>query len=215
MKRFMLLTALFWSVFALAQEEELLTISKGTWEATGSFGLQYTDFENKGDSISSDGFVIIVLPEIGYAISDNCTLGAGIGYSYQENTARGEDIFDNQSTSNGFFFLGYIRRYLPVSKNFAFYLQGRAQYGFDNTESITANPEDQPTTVDSNNFGVSVGPGITYFVSDKFAFRANMGSLRYSSNTRESSNQDETKTNRIGFSLNPSNFNVGLSYFWN
>ena len=110
-----------------------------------------TGFSSQGDETAWG-----LAPEIGYNLSDNLTIGLGIGY-----TSFGDD-------SDMFGVNPYVRWYGWKSGDFSVYLQGNIEYAkFNYIDG------------DDNKFGINVAPGIAYSFTEKWGINATFGVLGY------------------------------------
>ncbi|MFT6055494.1 MAG: hypothetical protein ACJAS3_000793 [Roseivirga sp.] len=186
MKKSLLIMALMlFSTLGFAQ------ITKGDIELGGNVG--FYKFQYPDNDYSS----FTIAPRGGLFVSDLTSVGIILDYG--------------SSKSNGFnsFFFEfgvYSRFHRMVTDNFYIFLQPSVSIGTGSSEN-GANPE-----TDLNRFNISIAPGMTYFLSPKFALGMNVGSLYYSSSTNKNSGV-ETKSNQYGLNLNLNSVSLGFSYF--
>jgi hypothetical protein len=130
-------------------------------------------------------------PQAGLFVTDLTSVGLTMSYS---------------SNSNFFGFGVFSRFHKKVVENFYFYLQPSISYLKGSSES--GNSLGSELSI----LDIGIAPGVTYFLSPKFALGMNIGSLNYNSTTNESGG---VKTNREEFTLfmnlNSASFNI--SYF--
>lgn len=227
MRKILFLSTLLISGLTVAQTDQTdrLIIEKGTWNVTGSVSLRSDAIDFEGDSFSnsSDFNSFAFNPLGGYALSNNFIVGLGLGYvrgsNEDDNTDSGGSITEFESETTTYSIFPYARKFFSVSPNFAFFLQGEARY------SDISNESDRTfdgTTTNSNSDGESwffgIRPGITYFVSKRFALEANLGTLGYTTSNTEANNSSgattESDRNQFAFELNASNLFFGLSYYF-
>lgn len=128
-------------------------------------------------------------PKAGYFVTENIAIGAKLGYGTVK------DVSDA-------FTAGAFGRYYftPVSQFSVF-----GQAGLDYT-SI----KDKITDTKSNEFGVNVGLGLSYFLSNHFAIEATWAGLGYSVN--DNGGDGANKTNSFGFGSDLRSVNFGVVY---
>ena len=227
MRKILFLSTLLISGLTVAQTDQTdrLIIEKGTWNVTGSVTFRSDAIDSEGDSFSNsnDFNSFTFSPSGGYALSNNFIVGLGLGYARgtnEDNNTDSEGLiseFESETTTYSIF--PYARKFFSVSPNFAFFLQGEARY------SNTSNESDRTfdgTTTNASSDGESwffgIRPGVTYFVSKRFALEANLGTLGYTTTNNErdnsSGNTTESDFNRFAFELNASNLFFGLSYYF-
>ena len=187
--------ALFTVVLAEAQ------IEKGDIQLGGS--VQYVSTENGG----IDQSTLIISPQAGLFVSPTTSIGLILAFNSQtfpglnQNNGQLVDL-----TSNLFQFGAYARFHKPVADNFYLFLQPSVRFGSGSTEQIN-NPD-----VDVNTFGINASPGMTYFLSPKFALEMTVGNIGYGSQTADI-NGTEQKTNNFVFNMNLAQVGLGLNFF--
>lgn len=212
----LLFASLFFTTFLIAQNEEkkYSTVEKGTWSAGGQ--MAFTFFENEQDinnSVSDTRFTgFTINPNVSYAINENLFLGLTLGYNYQKNKYVNSQ--SDISESNSFSLGTYIKKYIPITKNFTFNIQGELNY--IKTNSSLDNIDD----VNSNAFQIGFRPGLTLFLSKNIALETQIGILSYTHSKFERPDYNsqnisyEGTSNTFNFNLNSSNLLFGLTYFF-
>lgn len=186
MKKSLLISVLLlFSTLGFAQ------ITKGDIQLGGNLG--FYKYQSKDNDYSS----LTISPRGGLFVSDLTSVGLILDYGSDKSTGL-----------NSFFFgFGvYSRFHKMVTDNFYIFLQPSASIGTGSSEN-GANPD-----TDVNTFNISIAPGMTYFLSPKFALGMNVGSLGYSSSTNKSSGV-ETKSEQYRLNLNLNSVSLGFSYF--
>lgn len=190
-----ILTLLFFTGIAKAQ------IQKGDIQLGGAIGIN----SNKTGDNKFNYFNFS--PRAGFFVSDKTSIGITTGFSttnrdvFQVSTGTIVEQIENQ------FQIGvYSRFHKSLGENFYIYLQ--PSFGFGSGKNKTDGSE----TSSSNSINLQLMPGITYFMSDKFALEMNIGNLNYSNIKREAPGFEET-TDNFNLNLNLSAFTLGLSYY--
>lgn len=189
-KTVLLFASVFISTLAFAQTQ------KGDIQLSGT--LNYSKVET-GNTIETSSFQLT--PRAGFFLSDNTSIGVILGYSSQKNetgiTEQKTDLFQ---------FGVYSRFYKPVVDKLFFFLEPSILFGTGNIETTGTNDRD------NNTFSIAVRPGLNYFLSDKLAMEASVGSLFYN-RTKIEGGGSSVETDAFGLNFNLSAFNIGASFF--
>jgi hypothetical protein len=176
-------------------------IEKGDIQLGGSVQFNSMDIED----INFQQFNIS--PRAGLFLSGTTSLGLQIDYSSTK-----QDVFSAQngevleSTSNQFIFSAYARFHKAVSENFYLYLQPAIGFGTGKAKL------DGTELGDLSSFNLGVGPGLTYFLSPRFALEATWGAVSYTSTKIDGPISSET-SNSFDIGLNLDNIGLGISYY--
>jgi len=158
--------------------------SKGDTFISGAFGI---GSEKTGDSKSNE---FVLVPSVGYLVSDNIAIGGKLGFgSSKEN-----DVKDNAFTVGAF-----GRYYFTPASQFSVF--GQAGLDFTNHKS---------GDFKSNEIGVNVGLGLSYFLSNHFAIEATWAGLGYSANNNGGHGAE--KTNSFGLATDLTDVRFGVVY---
>jgi len=184
-KNILILCAFFAFCFAKAQEnkESSFGFTKGDVFVTGSFSNSVNGSENAK---------VIFKPSIGFFVSDNVSIIAN--YLIAKNG-------NNRSDGYG---LGGAYNFNP-EKQFSSHI------GISGTTVTSTMEEMISGTLKSTNYKtskISLGFGVKYFVSNHFAFVADVAFLNYSSDSIDGG----TDVNSTTIGLNMSNIDLGLAY---
>jgi len=159
---------------------------KGAWWGMGM--LEYSSTEDVGSSFG-------VMPVVGTFIAPTVTVGLGIGYNSTVTEVLGSDDITVNSTT----IMPLVRKYWGVSDKFFIFGQAAVPYTF---------------TDGSSTFGVSLSPGIDYFIGGKWTLEATFGNIGYSSTTTEVSGSDDIKSNTINFGFDMMTPKFGIKYLF-
>ncbi|MBF4492721.1 porin family protein [Flavobacterium sp. MR2016-29] len=158
--------------------------TKGDTFISGAFNI---GSEKTGDAKSS-GFEIE--PSVGYFVSENIALGGKLGFGSVK-------VGDNKA--NSFTAGAFGRYYFTPASQFSVY--GQAGLDFTNSKS---------GDFKTNEYGVNVGLGLSYFLSNHFAIEATWAGLGYSVNNNGGHGAD--KTNSFGIGTDLRNVSFGVVY---
>lgn len=193
-------------------------------------GGVFTAFQDQSENgyTTSGGFItsfestsseIRIIPRLGFFVSDNTSIGFGIGYSrlFNSNTqlAVNEQTFDVESTISTLELEFYSRFHKSISDNFLLFLQPTLTGSFGNS-SVGPEGELESRVI---GYGIGVTPGLVYMLNDKFGLEAAFGRLGYS---RQTSILDEPDLDSdiknidtsFGIDLSLRSFELGLQYYF-
>lgn len=226
-------------LFVIATLSVSAQIETGKIFVGGSIGINSTgsSVENiaggtttETEGVSSFGFSI--LPQAGYMLTDQIGVGLGIGYGFNKTTTpNGVAGQYEQVDKDGSFVISPFTRYFKsVTEKFYLYVNFAVPIRTTNTSYLVLNAngdgtEDYDGTLKSSNFGVSLGLGADYFVSDNIALEANFNlfGINYYSykktdtNTNGDGNINKNSGFNFGFDtanvFNTGNISVGVKIF--
>tara|TARA_R110000850_G_scaffold92421_1_gene196190 strand:- start:126 stop:626 length:501 start_codon:yes stop_codon:yes gene_type:complete len=155
-------------------------IQKGDVQITGNVGFNKTETSG-GTDVSR----VTISPKAGVFLSETTSLGGVLGYTNVK--------FSGTTTTDLFNVGAYARFHKSVVENFYLYLEPSFIYGFAGSNASN-------DAVD-----IKLSPGMTYFMSPKFALDMNYGMIGY--------NKDSGGTENYGLTLNMSNITLGASFY--
>jgi len=188
-------------------------MQKGTNELDGSFSFSSSEqtewishiFDNR--TVNRSYFYLN--PKIGWFISESSVLGFGLGYHFNKTTY---DDSDNEYKTNMFSIRPYFRNYQKITDKLFYTTTVTVFYGIGK-EEIWSDKE-----ADLTEYGISASPGITYFLSDKWAIKTTFGKLHYKESKSEiDSSSDEVRENKtkdLGFELRLDAISFGASFYF-
>lgn len=183
--------------------------------------------------VSNFGFKII--PQIGYMITDQIGAGMGLGYDFKKVTTpdffdNGTDQFNQVETTNSFVISPFARYYKNITDKFYLYGNFSIPILLSNDSKLMWNDNNDGTTdydgtIKSSTFGIGLGLGANYFVSNNIALEAkfNLFNINYVSvkKTNTDKNGDGNVDNTSGFNFgldtgnifNTGNISIGIQIF--
>lgn len=196
-------------------------VQQGAFTLGGSFSLSSQD--NKQEFPGSNNIdsetkrnSFWLNPRVGYFATS--TLVVGVGFNYRNDRFKRTDLGTNNNTietvTNEFAINPYIEKYFPIVEQLYVTTSFNVLIGTGKVK------EEQPESFESDitSFSINLIPGLTYFVSDKFAISANFGQLFY--NSRKVKNEpttnrveSENTTNVFGLNASLDSFALGIRYF--
>ncbi len=199
-------------------------IAKGTTYLSGSVG--YSQEETNNGDLKKEKFN--VLPTVGYFVNTNLAVGLGIGYETGKNTASNTTTLGNTTIvtesvtkTPAFVVEPFVRKYWTLSDKLYFFGQLAVPMKFGKTEvensSVATTTTSTGTSVVNNStsteakytkIGVTVKPGLDYFLNKNWSIEATIGEFGYSNFKPK----DGDATNNYNFGLNLSSVTFGVKY---
>ena len=149
-----------------------------------------------GFSSNDNESTFLLGPKIGYWLNDNSALVGGIFYTSNKDKTQ-----DPEVTTSGFGIGAQYRFCWHSGDNFYFYLAPGVDYASLKADNGT-------NDVKTNTFNVSLSPGISYMLADKWSINAEMGLLNYNS-TKVG---DFDAATQFDVDMNMSSLSFGLWY---
>ncbi len=220
MKKTLLAAVLLFTAIANAQEKnEKLVIKKGTWNIAGNLSLDFSNNERRNYSEypyntfnESKNFAYNLLPSTSYFISDNLSVGLGVGFGHAFSELSAPN---DTRTSNSYSIAPFVKKYFAIGKKVSLSLKGEASYARINTRN---NDFDTVNDIYTNSYFIGIKPGITFFVSKNLALETTFGSLGYR-NSKNTFSGPSTgvfthQNESFSFNLQSSDLFFGLSYYF-
>ena len=202
MKKVLLFAA--FAAFAMtsvnAQDEDSSGFAKSNIYMTGTVGFNSsTESSNITGDTDTDNSSTTFSPTIGYMLTDNIALEAGLGYESND--------FGESETTITTFSVGARWFMNPTDK---FSLSVGAGLGFG---SGTATYTGETYEDEIGALAFTIAPAVNYWISDSWGLFANIAAFEYSSVT-ESNNQDsdEYDTTSTGLNIDLTDINFGMVY---
>ena len=132
-----------------------------------------------------------IAPDIGYTLSDNCSVAIALGYSHTSDVDGSKYGMTGMTLSNvnAYTIKPYTCYTFVKAGNFAFFVISGLKYIVTHAQGIEKN---------FNQFGVYVIPAIAYSVSDKVTLASHIGDGLYYNHTWM---KDVARSNEFGFNL--------------
>ncbi|MDW3191172.1 MAG: hypothetical protein R8G66_02370 [Cytophagales bacterium] len=206
--------------FSHAQLEKSNSLLEGSFNISGNSRTE--DFRTFGGigEFENRGNFIFIAPRVGWFTTNNSLFGVGL--VYQSNTNKSFSFTNGTRTStfitrNNLFAINpYYRKFSQLTDKLYLTTTVDAAIGFGKEKN-----DNDGQDIESNIFNASltVSPGLTYFISDKWAIQTSVGQLFYQ--FRQSTLQTDlgqqgdpkNESNNYGVSLNLNTFRIGLQYF--
>ncbi|WP_353145972.1 outer membrane beta-barrel protein [Chryseobacterium sp.] len=199
-------------------------IAKGTTYLSGSVG--YSQEETNNGNLKTENFN--VLPTVGYFVNTNLAIGLGVGYQTEKTTATTTTTLGNTTTVSenvvkqpAFVVAPFVRKYWTLSDKLYIFGQLAVPMQFGKTEaevsSVSTTTTSSGTTTVTNStsteakytqIGVTVKPGLDYFLNKNWSIEATIGEFGYSNYKPK----DGDATNNYNFGLNLSSVTFGVKY---
>lgn len=199
-------------------------IAKGTVYLSGSVGYSQEE-TNNGDSKVEN---FNVLPTVGYFVAPNLAVGLGVGFQTQQTTnisttslLNTTTVTTNEIKNPAFVIAPFARKYWTLSDKLYFFGQLAVPMQFGKSEvensSVTTTTTTTGVTTSSSSVsseakytqvGVTVKPGLDYFLNKNWTIEATIGEFGY--NNFKPKGGDAT--NNYSFGLNLANVGIGVKY---
>jgi opacity protein-like surface antigen len=196
MKKLLLVTVL--SVAGLTASAQT---EKGKFTLGGT--LSYESSKSEAND-SYDPSSLTILPTFSYFVSNNISLGLGLGYTYTKGGQSYEfDLYGNSSSirNSAFVVYPYGRGYKNLSEQFKFFGELGIPLAFGSSE---ANGQDLGGTT---SVGFSLSPGFAFFPTKRVAIELGFNGINYNNTTYKDNNGK--KINNAG----NSSFSIGADFF--
>ena len=181
--------------FANAQEEGKGNggFAKGDVFVSGAFSI---GSEKTGDD-KSNGFEIE--PKVGYFVTENIAIGGKLGFA----SYKAEDTFGDTDDLSALTVGAFGRYYMTPASQFSLF----GQLGFDYSTI-----DDKLADVQENEFGLNLGLGLSYFVSNNWSIEATWAGLGYTSNDNGGNGAEKTNSFGLGADLRAISFGVNYKF---
>ena len=195
-------------------------IAKGTTYLSGS--VEYSQKETDNGNFKKENFN--VLPTVGYFVGTNLAVGLGVGYQTQKETQSSTTTFLNSTTVSedvtkkpAFVVAPFVRKYWTLSEKLYIFGQLAVPMQFGKTEKETSSVTTSGSTTSSTStsteakytqIGVTVKPGLDYFLNKNWSIEATIGEFGYNNYKPK----DGDATNNYNFGLNLSSVTFGVKY---
>lgn len=195
-------------------------IAKGTTYLSGSVG--YSQVETNNGNLKTENFN--VLPTVGYFVNTNLAIGLGVGYQTEKTTTTTTTTIGNATTVSenvikqpAFVVAPFVRKYWTLSDKLYIFGQLAVPMQFGKTETEKSSVTTAGNTTISNStsteakytqIGVTVKPGLDYFLNKNWSIEATIGEFGYSNYKPK----DGDATNNYNFGLNLSSVTFGVKY---
>ncbi|MCU4176957.1 hypothetical protein [Carboxylicivirga sp. N1Y90] len=183
---------------------------KGLRELGGSFWYssesndEWVHYLSTNVESKSERFAI--RPKVGWFLNESSVLGLGLGYEFNKYTNHNDILKTNAFSINP-----YFRNYSKLSEKFYFTTTVNLTFSFK--KGVT----NDDTDYKSREYRLAVLPGISYFISEKFAIKTYFGALYYNYATVKVIEQEEefkSKSNDFRLDFSMDSFGLGASYYF-
>lgn len=214
MKKFLIAIALIIIPIGInAQPEKGTKVLEGNFSYSSTTNEDYYTFNYSTTEYSHQQLAF--RPKIGWFVSAKSALGVGVGYEF--NQYESSHGYPNEIKRNLFSVSPYFRNYQKITDKLYYTTTIYLALGFGNE----TRHDRETDTFEADMFSVSIGaqPGLSYFLSDKWALKANFGRLYYSKTTREISEgfgdeKLELTDKNFGFNFSMDSFSLGIGYYF-
>lgn len=190
--------------------------SQGSISVGGEFNLWFNNPKTVYSNQTVDGTKtthFTLLPSIEYFVSEQFSLGLGIGY----DLTRDKSVNGNTTTVSKwgvFYFEPYARKFFKLGDHLELFGEAGISFGTGNhTDEITNGNTTTSNKYAYSSYSFGISPGISYHISDKVALETSFGFLGYQGTSTDAGGGTKDKTNDFGLQFNTSTLNFGIRYF--
>lgn len=214
MKKLLIASAV--ALFGLSNAQ----IAKGTVYLSGSVGYSQEETNNGNSKVENFN----VLPTAGFFVAPNFAVGLGVGFQTQKDTSIITSVNPLSTTVNtrevknpAFVVAPFARKYWTLSDKLYFFgqLAVPMQFGKTEVENSSVTTTGTTTTTSSisseakyTSVGVTVKPGLDYFLNKNWTIEATIGEFGYNNFKPK----EGDATNNYSFGLNLANVGIGVKY---
>lgn len=206
MKRIILLSGFLCFGMTSAQ------VPQGTQFISGQIGFSNTKDHSKNSSMESYKF----LPTYGYFFARNWAVVLSAGYKQDIDKSQSQnatlDVFSLENKTSAFVVTPSLRKFWVLDSKFSLFCQLDFPLEFGNVKHTTISNNgvgDAQSKNSYSSFGVSIKPGIDYFLSPRWKIAASIGEIGYfNTNYKES----DASKNRFNMEANLANIQLGVKY---
>lgn len=189
-------------------------VPKGVKFISGQIG--YTSTKDNSNDSKTESFKFI--PTFGYFFAPNWAIAGSLGY--KNETLKTEKMMNlnewqsSKDVSSSFLVTPSLRKFWVLDEKLSLFgqLDFPLEFGKIKNETQTDSGGSNVLTQSENNYftyGVSLKPGIDYFLNPRWKIVATVGEIGYSSNKKENISGNK---NNLNFGVNFSTLNFGLKY---
>lgn len=143
-----------------------------------------------------------ILPNLGYFVSDNISIGTGIGYQTFKDSKK--SLIGKQEA---FVIAPFGRYYTPVAEKFKFFGQLSVPMAFGTTKAIDEDLKVGDKNGNSTSIGVALSPGFAYFPTSKIGIEFALNGISYNNQSFEDADGDKIK------GAGSDSFSIGTDFF--
>lgn len=222
MKKLLIASAV--ALFGLSNAQ----IAKGTVYLSGQASFSQESNNNTDGKVTN----VTIVPTVGYFVDTNLAVGLGVGFthdktSFETTTTPLPNITltqEGKNIDNAIIVEPFVRKYWTLGDKLYFFgqLSVPMQFGSGKVEGsatvVDTNVTPNTTTTTSlsedkakfNSFGVTVKPGLDYFLNKNWTIEATIGEFGY--NTKKYDTDGAKSVDNFNFGLNLASVTIGVKY---
>lgn len=183
----------------------------------GQIAINTSTIEN--DSQKTVNNVYTISPYVGYFPNNNLAIGLQLIYTSSLNDSRnlnnGTEVDLSKTKQNMMGLSPFIRYYVPVGPKMKFYGQVNAYNGFGTAVTdYSSQTSGYTSDLDVSQFGVSVTPGFTFFVTSKLGIDASFNLMNYNKYRFKSGDLEIQNNDSFSFKVGDLVPNFGATFFF-
>lgn len=206
-------------------------IAKGTVYVSGQVGFSQESNNNTDKKVSEFNIV----PTVGYFVNTNLAVGLGVGYRNGKTTFEKSETNTSGTTvttldaktkdiNNAIVVEPFVRKYWTLSDKLYFFGQlsvpmefGSGKDKVEGSTTVTTPSGTTTTSVStstdkakSTSIGVSIKPGLDYFLNKNWTIEATIGEFGY--NNKKYNTDGAKSVDNYNFGVNLSTVTIGVKY---
>ncbi|WEK70598.1 MAG: outer membrane beta-barrel protein [Candidatus Chryseobacterium colombiense] len=195
MKKLLLASAI--ALFGLSNAQ----IAQGTTYLSGT--LNFAASEDNNTNVKTSDLKLV--PTVGYFVGTNLAVGVGVGYA--SNVRKNEGATpETKSTVSAVVVEPFVRKYWTLGDKFYFFGQLSVPMAFGTDKNEVSGFGS--TKENFNSFGVSVKPGLDYFLNKNWTLEATIGDFGYSNFKYKNAKS----VDNYNFGLDLASVGIGVKY---
>ena len=199
-----ILVACFMAMLALSAFGQ---IEKGKSFITGGLGVGVSNIDNGGTLDDHKASNYNFNAQYGYLIADNWAIG--VGASFQGNKQKYDTYSNHLTNASGNVF---VRKYFPLGDKF--YLNADLTFYGGRTRSYSeSNNGTKSGDTKNPSLGISIGPGASYFITDRVALTASLGGISYGQSKYKTQTENNSNSS-FGFNFGIDSIILGAALFF-
>lgn len=202
-----------------SQDSESFGFKKGDFTISGT--ISYSNRSDKSDRNTSESYTnesenFLIVPEIGYFLSDHFLVGIKTGYlrsnysNFFGSDSESELKNENENKEQGYTANLFGRYYFNPKKRISLFTDIEAGYADISTESrrIEENVIVPDSSYDGErkNYTLNISPGINIFINERVSFTSKIGQIGYTKSKSSNTRLD----NEISYSGKADQYNLRL-----
>lgn len=202
-KTLLVLGLLLMAMSGVNAQIEAGKISVGGTLNVSSSSTKFKDGSSTNDGNKESQFTLG--PQVGYFISDDISIGAGLAYQRTVGTSAVGDI---KTIRSNFYFSPFGRYHMPLGEKFYAFGEAKLNFGFGSAKRKDDGNTDKIADVSS--LGIALSPGVIFFPSERVGIELAFNLISFERTADKNPDNSDDKTIYNDFSFGPDLFAPSL-----